>query len=136
MAANKEAIAKAPQGRVRRTTLGRRQPLVVTGKDPEYVYRVVNDEGDRVQRFLDAGYTFEEREDVQVGDNRVGQPSSEAKSIHQISVGGGKKGYLMKQRRDWYEEDQEAKQEEIKQLEAATKEKALDGNYGSLQIGR
>lgn len=135
MATNKEAIAKAPEGRVRRTTLGRRRPLTVTGKEPGYVYRVVNDQGDRINTFMEAGYELVEDKGVTVGDNRIGNPTAEG-SVAQISVGGGTKAYLMRIREDWYKEDQAAKQEDVNRLEAATKEKALDGNYGELRIGR
>ena len=41
MATNKEAIAKAPERRVRRTLIGQRNVLTVTGKEPGYHYRIV-----------------------------------------------------------------------------------------------
>lgn len=126
----KEAIAKAPERRVRRTPVGRRNVLTVNGKDPNYVYRIVNDTGDRVQAYLDAGYIFEEAKAVTVGDKRVGQATAEGTAA-QVSVGQGVKGYVMKQRKEWYDEDQIAKAEAIKNLEDATKQKALDGTYGT-----
>ena len=51
----KEAIAKAPRGRTQRIPVGTRQVLTVSGKDPGYEYRIINDSGDRVQEFMDAG---------------------------------------------------------------------------------
>jgi hypothetical protein len=131
----KEAIAKAPERRVRRTPVGRRNVLTVNGKDPNYVYRIVNDTGDRVQAFLDAGYVFEGAKAVSVGDKRVGQVAPEGANA-QVSVGQGVKAFVMKQRKEWYDEDQIAKAEQIKAVEDATKQKALDGTYGTYGIER
>lgn len=131
----KEAIAKAPAGRVRRTPVGRRNVLTVSGKEPGYQYRVVNDVGDNVQRFLNAGYEFVEAKDVVIGDTRIGAPSATG-SKAEAHVGGGTKAFVMRQKQEWYDEDQEAKQSHVNAIEAATKEKALDGNYGDLKITR
>jgi hypothetical protein len=131
----KEAISKVPSGRVTRTPLGRRNVLTVNGKDPNYVYRVVNDSGDRVQAFLDAGYEMVRDQEVRVGDKRVEKTSSEG-TVSQISVGQGVKAFVMRIKKEWYDEDQAAKQRYVNELEQATKAKALDGNYGKLEISR
>jgi hypothetical protein len=131
---NKELISKAPSGRVKRTPVSGRNRLTVQGKDPNYVYRIVNDEEGRIARFQEGGYELLEDEAVKVGDKRANQTSSEG-SVKQLSVGGGKKAYVMRIRRDWYEEDQKAKQAQVDALEATTKKKALDGRYGTLTIG-
>ena len=131
----KEAISKAPERRVRRTPVGRRNVLTVTGKDPDYVYRIVNDTGDRVQTFLDAGYEVVSSKSVKVGDKRIGTPSNEG-SVADVSVGGGQRAVVMRQRRDWYDEDQAAKQAHVNAIEESTREKALDGTYGKLEISR
>ena len=131
----KEPIAKAPAGRVRRTPVGRRNVLTVSGKEPGYVYRIVNDQGDRIQQFLQAGYEFVEQKDVQVGDTRIGNPSATGSNAEAM-VGGGKRAYVMRIKQEWYDEDQASKQAHVDATEAATKEKALDGNYGKLEISR
>jgi hypothetical protein len=131
----KEAIAKAPSGRVRRTPVGRRNVLTLSGKEPGYEYRYVNDIGDRVQQFLDAGYELVEAKNVQIGDSRIGRPSAEGSNA-QASVGNGVKAFAMRIREDWYAEDQAAKQAHVKAIEDATKEKALDGTYGKLEISK
>lgn len=131
----KEAIAKAPSGRVQRTPVGTRNVLTVSGKDPDYVYRIVNDSGDRVQEFLDAGYELVKESSVKVGDKRVNKASAEG-SVSQISVGQGQKAFVVRIKREWYDEDQAAKQQKVNELEAATKAKALDGTYGKLEISR
>ena len=68
-------------------------------------------------------------------DKRVDKTSAEG-SISQISVGQGVKAYVMRIKKEWYDEDQLAKQRYINEVEAATKAKALDGNYGNLEISR
>jgi hypothetical protein len=135
MSDNKEAISKAPRGRVTRTPVGTRNILTVAGKDPNYVYRVINDSGDRVQEFMDAGYELVDANSVRVGDKRVNAATAEG-SKAQLSVGQGQKAYVVRIKKEWYEEDQAAKQVHVNKLEEATKAKALDGTYGKLEISR
>lgn len=131
----KEAIVKSPSGRVKRTPVGIRNVLTVSGKDPAFEYRIVNDTGDRIQKFLDAGYEIVQAKDVKVGDKRVNAATPEG-SQAQVSVGQGDKAFVMRIRKDWYEEDQQAKQQEVDNTEASTRAKALDGTYGKLEISR
>ena len=131
----KEAIAKVPSGRVQRTPVGTRNVLTVAGKEPGYEYRIINDSGDRVQEFLDAGYELVKENSVKVGDKRVNKSSSEG-SVSQISVGQGQKAFVVRIKKEWYDEDQALKQQKVNELEAATKAKALDGTYGKLDISR
>lgn len=127
--------SKAPSGRVQRTPIGTRNVLTVKGKDPNYVYRHVNDIDDRVQMFQEAGYELVQDESVQVGDKRVNAASSLG-SAKAVSVGQGTKAYLMRIKREWYEEDQAKKLSNVADIERATKEKALDGTYGDLKLSR
>jgi len=132
----KEAIAKAPRGRATRTPIGTRNILTVNNKDEGYVYRVVNDvdDGDRVHRFLEAGYEIAENT---VGDKRVDNPSREGKGSI-ISVGGGRKGVVMRIKKEWYEEDQLAKQRDVDASEESISKPAdaLSGMYGQNKIKR
>lgn len=130
---NKEAIAKAPQRRAKRTGLGVRNVLTVEGKDPNYSYRIVNDSGDRVLRLTEQDWEVCAADELQVGDRRLGNPQPTG-SKSEVSVGGGMKGYVMKKRKDWHEEDQVAKQEYVNQTEAATKQEAQSGNYGNVNF--
>lgn len=130
----KETISKAPERRVKRGPLGTRNVLTVTGTDPDYVYRVVNDTGDRVHRLLEQGYVIEDASAVTVGDKRIGAPSTMGTGAS-VSVGQGVTGVVMKQRRDWFEEDQAAKQAYVKATEDATKQ-SKDGDYGKIEITR
>ncbi len=132
----KEAgVAKSPSGRVRRTPVGVRNVLTVGGKDPNYEYRIVNDEGDRVEQFKAAGYDVVSASDVTVGDRRINKASAEG-SVAQVSVGGGLKAVVMRIKKEWYTEDQAAKIDSIAQTEAATKSEALEGRYGKFTVDR
>lgn len=133
---DKEPVTKAPRGRVTRVPVGRRNILTVTGKDPDYEYRIVNDIGNRVETFKEAGYTVVNADEVKIGDKRVDQVTSPG-SIAQISVGQGVKAVLLKQRKEWHEEDQKAKQAAIDQTELSMQNQPLDSlNYGKVEITR
>jgi hypothetical protein len=131
----KEAIVKSPSGRPTRTPIGVRNVLTVKGQDPNYHYRVVNDDADRVQQFLEAGYELVPAKIGQVGDPHINAVSPEG-TVSQVSVGGGKKAFLMRIPNEFFDEDQLAKQKRVDELEAATKQKALNGTYGTLEFNR
>lgn len=135
MSVVKESISKSPSGRVKRTSNVVRNRLTVNGKEDGYVYRVVNDTEDRIQQFVELGYEIVKDKDVTVGDKRVDKATSEG-SLKQLSVGGGQKAFVMRIPKDWYDEDQATKQAYVDSSEAATKEKALNGTYGKLEINR
>ena len=131
MSNQKEAIVKAPVSRKRRTPLMRRNVLNYEDKDPNFVYRFVNDEPGRVQEFMAMGY--EHVDHGKVGDSRVDKPSSEG-SRTQVHVGSGNQGFLMRIPKEFYLEDQKTKQDYVDATEAATKKEALDGTYGKLDV--
>lgn len=132
----KEAIAKSPSGRVRRTPVGARNILTVEGKELGYEYRIVNDEGDRVEQFKAAGYDVVSASDVTVGDRRITKASAEG-SAAQVSVGGGMKAVVMRIKKEWYDEDQAAKMRQVDDSEAATKQEAIQGSdYGQVRTSR
>jgi len=119
--------------RPQRTPLANRSVLSVKGKEPGYEYRIVNDVGDRVDMFKEQGYEVVEDNSVQIGDRRVARPSKEGSPV-QVSVGGGTKAYLMRQKADWYQEDQNTKETRLKELEGAMRTDATKGMYGTIKI--
>ena len=131
----KEALSKAPERRTRRTPLEGRNILTVSGKEEGYVYRFVNDTGDRVQAFLDNGWEKVPAKNVRVGDKRLGVAGTEG-SDAMASVGQGTKAFVLRIRDEWYQEDQAAKQAKVNATEEATRQQALDGTYGKLDINR
>lgn len=129
----KDPIAKSPSGRVKRTPVGNRNVLTVRGKDPAYVYRIVNDEGDRVEIFKEAGYETVDAATHQVGDKRVNRTAPEG-SIARAFVGGGRQGVVMRIRKDWYEEDEAARQALISEQENRQRPENLNGYYGKSEF--
>ena len=130
---NDKIVSKQPSGRPQRTPIGTRNVLTVKGKDPNYEYRIVNDVDDRITQFQEAGYELVSEDSVQVGDKRVNAASSVGSAKH-IAVGGGTKAYVMRIKKEWYEEDQTRKLAHVNAIEQATKDKALNGTYGELKV--
>ena len=131
----KEAIAKAPSGRPVRQPVGSRNRLTVAGKDPGYAYRWVVDydgTGDRLTEFKDAGYEFVPSGLHGVGDKRV-DVGDALGSVESKLMGNGQKGYLMRQTKEFYDEDQKAKQIKVNKSEEALKT-PFDGSYGKVEI--
>ena len=117
-----------------------RKPLTQRGpqakkkkKNPEFEYRFVNDTGSRIQNFKAAGYEFVTGDDLIVGDNRVSD-ATDLGSAKRVISNDGTTSYLMRIKKEWYEEDQASKAAAIKEQEAAMKQEASTGMYGKLNI--
>jgi len=121
----------------RRTSInGTRNKLTVKGKDPNYVYRIVNDDDDRITQMQEIGYEIVTDSTLKVGDKRVAVPTTEG-SPTKVSVGGGKIAYVMRIRKEFYDEDQKAKQALADELETSTKREAREiSDYGKLSISK
>lgn len=132
MAQEKETISRRPSGRPERTPVGLRQRLAVKNKDPNYVYRIVNDVDDRVAIFQEAGYEVVTSGNETIGDSRVSVASQEG-SVKSKPVGNGIRGVLMRIRKEYYEEDQLAKQRLISEREAGLRPDKADGQYGEIR---
>jgi hypothetical protein len=135
MANKEENLVKVPETRVRRGPVEGRNKLNVKGKDPEFVYRVVNDIDDRVHDLMERGYIPDLSEDIRVGDSRIDNTSKLGK-VREIPVGGGNKAILMKIKKEWHEEDQAAKLEKVKESEKAMRPNPNEGTYGKVDISR
>ncbi|HET8685079.1 MAG TPA: hypothetical protein VFM18_00275 [Methanosarcina sp.] len=128
-------LVKSPRGRVKRTPIGTRNRLTVHNKDSNYEYRIVNDQDDRVAAFQQNGWEIVPAKDVRIGDKRL-ENASATGSAAEISVGQGTKAVVMRIPKDWYEEDQRAKAENIDALEQTMKEDAQRGYYGKVTNSR
>lgn len=95
--------------RPQRTPVGRRNVLTVDER-PNYVRRVVNDEGDgaRIKMFEDAGYTPVQHK-APIGDPNVGE-ATQVGNVMRKPVGGGKTAVVMEIPKEYYDEDQAAKE--------------------------
>lgn len=129
-------MAKPETTRTRRTPInGTRNRLNVRGQEPGYVYRIVNDIDDRIQTLQEMGYEIVTDKNVTVGDKRIANPTQEGSPV-KVSVGQGIQAYVMRQKQEWYDEDQAAKNAKNDELEATMKREAKDaGFYGKLKIG-
>ena len=86
-------------------------------------------------QFQEAGYELVANDTVKVGDKRVNSATSEG-SVKQLSVGQGTKAYLMRIKKEWFDEDQKEKQTKVSEIERATQDKALSGTYGTIESYR
>ena len=125
----REITTKRPE----RKPLFQRGPQSISGqKDPNYVYRFVNDTGARVSNFQQAGYELVEDTELLVGDARVSDPSATGSS-KRVTSNDGTVSYLMRIKKEWYDEDQKAKAAVVAETEEAMKQSASQGMYGSIK---
>lgn len=130
-------MARQPtEKRVTRKSLFQRGPQSIAGeKDPDFMYRFVNDTGSRIVNFQSAGYEFVEDTDLVVGDARVFDPT-DIGSGKKVTSNDGTVSYLMRIKKEWYEEDQAAKAALVDETEKAMKQEATQGTYGKLKVSR
>lgn len=120
--------------RPKRTPLANRSVLGVKGKEPGFTYRIVNDIGDRVATFQEQGYEIVSDASVTIGDRRVGKASQDGSPV-QVAVGQGVTGFLMRQKDEYYKEDQEYKEQRLQELEQSMK-KQSNADYGDIKLKR
>jgi hypothetical protein len=141
------ALEHKPYNRPKeRIPLGTRNVLGISKKKLDtknYKYRIVNDIGDRLERFRDAGWEPETTtdQDTLMGDEDVGNSRQFGSLVTKPVDKNGTIAYLMKIKREFYEEDEEAKAEKIRQTEAdlrfdKTQNPDRKGRYGEVKIGR
>lgn len=121
----------------RRTSInGTRNVLNISGKEPGWSYRVVNDVGDRIEQLKEIGYEIVEDSKVQVGDRRIANPTKEGSPV-KVSVGGGVQGYVMRIRQEWKDEDQAKKDAYVDKIEQGLVRDAKEqSDYGKITVGK
>lgn len=122
---------------------GIRDILTVMGKDPNFVYRFIVDEdeqGSRIMRFNRGGWEFarQDQGSLMVGKECVYKSKQEG-SIIRLHTGDGKYSYLMRIKKEWYDEDQAAKAADILEVEETITKTGTStgedfGQYGSIKI--
>lgn len=135
---NKQDVKKAANSATsaprKRVPLGSRN-ILTAPKRAGFVRRFVNDKGDRVQAFKDAGWT--PVKDTPIGDPKLGRASSIG-SLTNPSVGAGQRAILMEIPEQYYEEDYAAAQAEITKVENEIKRNSKspgnDGLSGEVKI--
>ena len=127
-------MSRVSKERVARKSLLQRGPQSVIGdKDPNYVYRFVNDVGSRIANFQSAGYEFVEDSSLVVGDSRVSDPANIGTS-KRVTSNDGTVSYLMRTKKEYYEEHQAAKAALVDETERAMKQDASQGMYGKITV--
>jgi hypothetical protein len=133
----KEVKPAMPVRRERVRPSGPRDKLTVYGKDPNFVYRWVrNDEG-RIQWFQERGYEVV-TQDLEVGQKTVDSGSKLGSAVTKFG-GGAVTLVLMRIPKEWYDEDQAAKEDAVASTEATMRnpDSQVNGAYGSgLKITR
>lgn len=131
----KEADVKKVEQARKRIPLGTRN-ILTAPKKAGFVRRFVNDKGDRLQSFKDAGWKAVDG-DVQVGDPKVGRATSIGSGVNP-HVGGGERAVLMEIPEEIYNEDYAASQAEITKVENEIKRNqsgpGKDGLEGKVSI--
>lgn len=94
---------------------GPRDILTIPNRDPNYEYRWVKDIPGRIQRFLNGGWEFHVDPNAQVGQRAVDSGSRIGSALTRNT--DGTTLVAMRILKEWYDEDQDAKQREIDALE-------------------
>jgi len=119
----------------KRIPLGSRNILTAPQK-PGFVRRFVNDKGDRIQQFKDAGYSIVD-EPTKVGDPKIGRATQLGSTVD-VHVGGNQHALLMEIPKKYYDEDQKGEQAKITQVEKEiqrnSKTPGQDGLSGQVQL--
>lgn len=118
------------EARTERTPVGGpRDILSVPNQDPNYVYRWVKDEQNRIEMFKAGGYEIVERGHT-VGQEAVDKPTRLGTAYTQTR--GVATLVLMRIPKAWYDEDQAAKQADVDALDSAMKQDQKSVGYGKV----
>lgn len=139
---NKKAACRPPKRKTigsnklgSRVNYKERNKLNVEGRDPNYVYRIVNSDNDkyagRIEKFQKMGYSVVNDEDVTIGDEHGVKASSIGSNVG-TPVGRGVRGVLMRIPKEFYEEDQAMKQAEVDETEKGMVADELRDNANGL----
>lgn len=121
------------KGKVKRVPFGGNRQKLQVDEIPGYVTRWFNDVDGRVERALDAGYEFVTPEEAEgLGQGQLHQENTDLGSrVSKIVSRGTDKvirGVLMKIKREWYEEDQELKEQRNRMVDDALRAGRPGGN--------
>lgn len=104
-------------------------------KDPNFVYRWVVDSPGRVRRFEAAGYEVVEDDRIEVAKDNMDSSrygvSAVVTHVGRTRDESNTPAVLMRIHKDYYEEDQKAKEEEIREIESSMyrQNKGQEGFY-------
>jgi len=121
-----------------RTPIGAKRDITAVHDTLEgYIDRWVNDEPGRIEKFKAAGYDLVES--AEVGSSHVEGSHADAGVVSR-DMGKGMTAYLMRQKEDFFKEDQAEKQRYVDSTEESMRKKktnpneSTDGTYGEIKI--
>jgi hypothetical protein len=138
-AAEREATAVAPRPAVDGATRKRRNvfngteaKLGVRTQIDGYHLHIFTDEGSRIQEAMDSGYEFVRPTEVDgISENVVSRNGDLGDRIRYLvnprAEGSMQYGYLMKQRNEWYEQDQSELQAKNNRIDASVRKGKITG---------
>jgi len=124
---------------------GMRDIMTVLNKEEGYEYRWVtdvDDGGSRIYKYKRGGWEMSPLQTTE-GEIIVGEEAvfrTEAKEdVIRLHAGGGQFCYLMRIKKEWYDEDQKAKADAIDEMEASITQTGSStgenfGQYGEVRI--
>jgi len=124
---------------------GMRDIMTVLNKEEGYAYRWVTDideKGSRIYKYKRGGWEMSPLEttegEIIVGEEAVFRTENK-EDIIRLHVGAGQFAYLMRIKKEWYDEDQKAKADAIDEVEATITRTGSStgesfGQYGSISI--
>lgn len=122
-----------------RTPIGANRDITNILDTPDgYVDRWVNDDGGRIEKFKAAGYELVES--AEMGSSNV-DGSHAQDGVVSKDMGKGVTAYQMRQRQEYFDEDQAEKQKIVDSTEDSMRKKKVnahestDGSYGEVKIG-
>jgi hypothetical protein len=131
----KQANSTVASARPTRTPVTQRNRLAIRDKEDGFVYRIVNDIDDRVSGLQELGYELVSKESVGAVGNKKVDSATSVGSVAHFPVGQGVKAVVMRQKKEWYDQDQSAKQAEINALESTMRSDARKAaDYGTLDV--
>jgi len=140
-------MSEKEEGRKRVAFSANRKRLEVGKEFKGFRTRWFNDQDDRLQRALDAGYEFVPKKEVgQVGDKDIANGNTDMNSKVSRVVGRTRaeapiRAYLMKIRDEFYQEDKATKEKQNRMVDDAIRAgkaggAAIDNSYGEVKLGR
>jgi len=110
---------------------GPRDILTISGKDPNYEYRWVKDTPGRIQRFFNGGWEYHVDPEAVVGQRTVDSGSRLGSALTRNT--DGTVLVAMRIPKEWYDEDQKRKWDEIDAIEDSMKNSG--GNLQGMTAG-
>lgn len=137
---HEDAARPTEESPIRVPVASNRAPLTYRGLDREnFEPRWVLDKDDRIALFLEAGYSFVPKRANTVGDKTV---DSKTLDTRVSKSSGGRSLFLMQLPKQFYNDDQKAKQRAVDELDESMKRPGKGNavnesvDYGSIKLDR